>query len=997
MPSKPALSRRDFIKFSAATTLTAGLLSFIPEAQAKTLAKAPETERILQYKTGRQIPTICPFCAVGCGMIVTVVGGKVVNIEGDPTHPINEGSLCSKGNAYLQLINSERRILYPMKRTNPRKGVDQDPGWVRISWDEAFRIIAERVVSVLKPIYEESVKHEETTPGGAKVTSYYQVGKASPIGWWGSAYFNNEENYLIKKLTSLLGSMNVDHQARLCHSSTVVALANVFGFGAQTNSPNDFINAKCIIIIGSNAAEQHPIVFKWILRAKERGAKLIVLDPRYTRSASRADIYASFRPGSEAAIYLGMIRYAIEKGRIDREFLEKRTNAPFNLKGEKVGLDAPDSIFSMLKQVVDPYTPDEVARITGIPRETFEKIADIYTDPANRPGSITYSMGTTQHTNATQSIRAMAILQLVLGNIGRPGAQIAALRGISNVQGSTDMNVLAHLLMGYRVPPRSTKDVREYQKWKNNKAEYEKNLEKEGKYAYLRWGPGRMFPTWEWIEQFWGVYIGTYPGKDPDNEPVICDIPIGTGYPTPQMFRAIRNKEIKVMFIAGGNLAVSLANAGYNVYEALATPDLFTVVYDITETETAHFADLLLPGTLQVERSGSVTNTGRWVQWRWKAVDPPGECMDELTFLTELFKRIRAALKREGILLPSELFEKENGVTLPRKENPLTKAVGVDANWPTSFQPAGTPEAVYKEIACTNALYRAPGPGKKFSAWDLETAPELDGIMAKRRDPRPADEYDEKYKLFKNWAWSWMTNQRNLYDLNEPPDAPGRVRTFFVWWAHTTEPLDAPGGVWLGLDRAAIWASRVTGLYDPRAPDWHPYKYGMPLHNEPAESPVPELARKYPTLWQETPVWKPPFEVKIGKPEEYPIVLTTFRLTEHMHTGSWTRNLPWLIELHPEMFIEISKELAEELGVKSGDMVRVTTARGSIEVKAIVTERLKPLTIAGKKVHVVAMPWHWGFKGLSRGPSANLVTIDALDINASIPETKVCLCRVEKV
>uniref|UniRef100_A0A7C5LDL2 4Fe-4S Mo/W bis-MGD-type domain-containing protein n=1 Tax=Caldiarchaeum subterraneum TaxID=311458 RepID=A0A7C5LDL2_CALS0 len=967
------IDRRGFLKLGGAAALATTLPAVLIEAGAE----PGDTRKI---KEGRKVPTICPYCAVGCGMLVTVVDGKVVDVEGDPQHPINEGALCSKGNAYLQLINSERRLKYPMKRTNPKKGVDQDPGWQRITWDEAFSTIAKKVADIFKSVYEKSVKHQD---------GYYWVGKDSPIALWGSAYFNNEECYLEKKLMSILGSLNVEHQARLCHASTVPALANTFGFGAQTNHPVDLKNAKCIMIIGSNAAEQHPIVFRWVQRAREAGAKLISLDPRFTRSSSWADIYLPFRPGSETAIYLGMIRYAIENNLVDKKFLESRTNAPYSFDGLEVGLDDPRSVFSKLKQLVEPYTPEEVSRITGIPKEKFEEICRVYT--TTRPGSILYSMGTTQHTNATYAIRAMAILQLVLGNVGKPGAQIGALRGISNVQGSTDMNILSHLIMGYRVPPRSPKDVREYQKWKNDKAGYEKKLKDNGYWAYWRWGPARMFPTWEWLEQYWGVYIGTYPGVDPDNEPVISDIPIGVGYPTVQMYRAIKDGKIKVLFNFAGNNAVSLANAAHNVHETFTNSDLFMVCYEIFETETAHFADLLLPGTVQVERSGSVTNTGRWVQWRWKAVDPPGECMDELTFLTELFRRIRTELKKEGVLLPSELFEKEMDVKLNRAKNPVSGAVGVDANWPTSFEPTGTPEAVYKEIAHTNALYRFPGPGKRFSAYDLETAPELDGIMAKRRDPTPADEYDRQYGLFKNWGWSWMTNQRNLYDLNEPPEDKNRVRGFFVWWAHSPEPLDKPGGAWLGLDKAAIWAGGPTGLYDPSKPDWHPLKHGMPLHNEPVESPVPELAAKYPTVWDER------FPVKKGRPEEFPVVLTTFRVTEHMQAGAMTRNLPWLVELHPEMFVEMDRELAGELNVKSGDSVRVTTARGSIEVKAIVTDRLKPLNVNGRKLHVVAMPWHWGFKGLSTGPIANNITIDAVDLHGNIPETKVCLCRVEKV
>ena len=226
-----------------------------------------------------------------------------------------------------------------------------------------------------------------------------------------------------------------------------------------------------------------------------------------------------------------------------------------------------------------------------------------------------------------------------------------------------------------------------------------------------------------------------------------------------------------------------------------------------------------------------------------------------------------------------------------------------------------------------------------------------------------------------------MLNQRVLYNINEDPAG---LKTFFVWWAHSDS-------VWLedSLDKAAIWS---RPLYNSEKEDWNPLKHGFPLHNEPVESPDAELANEYPTMWDDR------FEVTKGDSTDYPYVLTTFRLTEHMQAGALTRNLPWLIEAQPEVFIEMSRDLASELDVESGGYVLVKTARApeGVRVKAIVTERIQPITVNGKTVHEVAMPWHWGFKGLSTGPSANLLTIDATDVSANIPETKVCLCKVEK-
>jgi len=1001
------ISRRDFLKICSMATLTTTLPALAPRVEAQ-----PIVEKAKLYRWGRKIPTICIYCAGGCGLLATVVDNVIIELEGDPDHPINEGALCSKASAYLQLVNSERRLLTPMMRTNPKKGVDQDPGWVPISWDEAFRIIAEKVKSALEAL---PYKHKDEKG----LTHYYRIGRASPIGWLGSAYFNNEECYLIKKGMSLLGSLNVEHQARKCHASTVVALANTFGFGAMTNHIIDAKNSKVFLIV-SNPAESHSMEFRWVIRAKEKGAKIINLDPRFNRTSTKADIFAHYRSGSEAAIFLGLIRYLIyeKPDRIDWKFVEERTNAPYDLDGKKLEdwKVNPNSIFSKLKELVAKYTPEEVERISGIPRNVFIKIADTFT--SLKPGNIYYAMGTTQHTNATHAIRAQAILQLLLGNMGVPGGGVNALRGISNVQGSTDMNVLSHVIMGYRVPPRNIEDVRRYQKWKNSQPEVRggtpggktypwksiEEAEAQGKADVFRWDD-RMFPTWNALEYHWGIYVGTWPGLDPDNEPVICDLPIGTGNAIVQLFRAVRDGLIKVLFVFGENPVVSVPNANL-VKEALSKEGLFTVVCDLFDHETAHFADILLPGTCRVEREGSVTNTGRWIQWQWKAKEPPiaaykGESMDELRIITELFK----VLRRSGALkLPSEFFEAETGAKVKRVIGGVEVENNPDECWPSRFGSGA--EAVFKEVAykigalkvgtatlpqaCANVLYRdGYDPDPKYDY--------VGGILPKRRDRTPADEDDEKYGYFKNWAYSWMRNQRILYnpkENNHPYDK------FFTWWAHSPSK-------WLGFDKAAIWSGP---LYDPGKPAYDPRHHGFPLHNEPLESPLPDLAKEYPTMWDHVlikdVVWFNSATGKIMKGAaevigegSFPYVLTTFRLAEHMQTGVLTRNLPWLAELQPEMFIEMSVELAKELGVKPGDWVLVKTARNTkgIKVRVIVTNRLKPLIVGGRVVHEVAMPWHWGFKGLVTGASANDLTIDAVDVHANIPEYKVCLCSIEKV
>jgi formate dehydrogenase major subunit len=1018
------LTRRDFLKLGTAA-FAVGALSQMGAAEKifeLPGSELPTSEKMQKYKAGKQTPSICPYCAGGCGLLVTSIGGKVVEIEGDPYHPINEGAACAKLAAYIQLVNSSRRILYPMKRTNPKKGINEDPGWVRITWDEAYQIIAAKVKEAMAGL---KYKQGESSTGAGE--DYYVKGIDSPIGWYGSAYWNNEENYLAKKLAStLFCSLNIDHQARKCHASTVTGLANTFGFGAMTNHIVDAKNSKVFLIM-SNPAESHSMEFRWVRKAiDENGAKVIVLDPRYNKTTSQADIYAKYRSGSEAAFWLGMIKYIIDNKRWDDKFVNERTNAPYDLNGNKVGIDHPDSIFSKLKEIVKNYTTEEVVRITGIPQDKLLQIYDVFTDPKNRPGNIYYAMGTTQHTNATQAIRAYAIVQLLLGNMGVPGGGVNALRGISNVQGSTDMNVLAHLIMGYRSPPANVAEIRRYQKWKNGlgpgtTGDKDADAKKRGgnldparvTYPYAVPVAGvpsegaktaryddRHFPTWNALEYHWGLYIGTWPGKDPDNEPVVCDLPVGIGNPTVQFYRAIADGKIKVAFIVGDNSAVSVSDAD-RVRAALSKEGFFLVVYELFETETAHYADILLPGTTQCERSGSITNTGRWIQWRWKGADPPGECKPELEFMTELGRILR---KYAGLKTVSERFEAEKGVDIKRQIGGVEVQNNWDAHWPSTFGEG--PENVFKEIAAKSTglgptEFIIPGLTTNLpqnaaevlyrGGYNPTLRPDLDGILPKRRDKRPVDEQDAKYGYFKNWAWAWFDNQRVMYNLNETN--PG-FKTFLAWWGLTDN-------LWLGADKAAIfspplysiaaanaWAAKWPGVDAKK----NPFYYGFPLHNEPLESPDRELAAQYPTMWDKR------FEVKIGTSDEYPYVLTTFRLAEHMQAGAMTRNLPYLVELHPEMFIEINSKLAAQLGIKTGDRVRVKSARKpeGIIVRAIVTERLAPLIVNGREVHVVAMPWHWGFKGLSTGASANEVCIDAVDVTANIPEYKTCLVKVEK-
>lgn len=1038
------ISRRSFIKNSAIGAAAVGI-SYGVFSQLKFgflfTAEGQDTSFFLwdmSYKLDAQtrVYTVCPYCAGGCQVIVTVKEGKAIDMEGDPDCPINEGALCSKANGYLQLVNSPQRITKPMKRQATTKGETVDPNWDdTIAWSTVFAEIASAVVAAHNTV---QMTH---TDGGN--THYYRVGIDSPIAMHGSSYFNNEECYLSKKIISLLGSSENEHQARKCHASTVAGLGSTFGFGAMTNHFTDIANAHRILIIGSNAAENHPISFHHVQAAVENNdAKIIVLDPRYTRTASRADLFARFRSGTQAAIFMGFMRYLFEEepDQIDWEFLYDRTNSPYifseiiepttaDLDTNKIAdaaalrtdalSDSGTSVLAQLRMRAKDYTAAEVSKITGIDATTWTEICDMYTQA--KPGTIMYSMGTTQHTNGTYAIRAYAIVQLLLGNMGVPGGGVNALRGISNVQGSTDMNLLSHYVMGYRTFPRSVDDIRRYQKWKNTDQGTGKTIEDKGgvtggatytpaNKTEERWD-GRHFPTWNSLEYNWGIFIGTYPGTDPDTEDAICDLPVGIGNPTIQLFRKMHDGDYDVVLIFGENNAVSNANSSY-IREALADSTTKVVVFENFDHETAHFADYLLPATFPTERYGTITNSGRWVQWRTKAVDPPGDNMPEVEFLSKLFYHIRQA----GLQLPSEKYMEDNALT----GNELN--VKIDDCWPTIYKPYAGTETIdntwLKETAAYT--YREMGAdvldatvntsrGRKTvqpaanvlhkKSWNSSGASLIHDtdpkVLGSRRDRTQNTQEDKDYGYWKQWAWSWMLNQRVLYN---PDEAEPGLATFFNWWASTDE-------VWLGLDKASIWSrprfnrTAAETRFGATDKEKHPLYWGVPLHNEPVETPVAAMQTKYPTVWYDEKFTDKGYDPVVkGSASTYPYVLTTFRLTEHMQAGAMTRNVPWLIQCHPECFLEISEELAAEKGIQSGDLVDVESARAKVRVKASVTKRLKPFTIDGDKtVHEVAMPWHWGFKGLSTGPTANDVTMDAVDYHANIPETKACLVKITKV
>ena len=984
------VTRRKFLKLSGVSTAFAlsGLFDIKPvQAQAESLR--------LRIRYARQVTTICPYCAVGCGQIASVSNGKVINLEGDSDHPINEGALCSKGGALYQLVNNDRRL------SKVRYRAAGSSKWEEVSWDWALREIAKRIKKTRDATFQ-------TKDGKGRT-----VNRTEAIGWLGSAAIDNEECYLAVKLARSLGIVYLEHQARLCHSSTVAALAESFGRGAMTNHWIDIRNSDCIFIIGSNAAENHPISFKWVTKAMEKGAKLISADPRFTRTSSMADIYAPFRSGTDVAFIGGIINYCLQNELYNKEYVAEYTNAAFlinpefsfkdgvfsgydsegrkydkstwqyqkdenGVPKEDKSLQDPRCVFQLLKKHFSRYDADTVCQITGTPKDVYMKVAETYcaTGKAGKAGTIMYAMGSTQHTNAVQGIRSYAILQLLLGNIGVAGGGVNALRGWSNVQGATDHCVLFHILPGYLKTPRADdKDLATYiENWRPTSSD------------------PRSVNYWKFTPRFMTSQLKAFYGQaaKPDNDFCYSHLPkISGDYSHISLFEAMYAGSVKGLICLGQNPAV----AGPNVrMERKAMENLdWLVSIDMFESETAAFwkgpeADaakintevFLLPAACSVEKEGSFTNSGRWSQWRYQAVPPIGEAKRDLWIIDRIFRTVRDLYAYGGGAYPEAMLDMAWDYGDEPDVHKVAREInGYDLNTGKLLGSFGK----LKDDGSTssgNWLYCGSYTEK--------------GNMAARRslsDPTGIGLYPE-------WSWCWPVNRRIIYN-RASCDTKGRP------WDPEHPVIKWTGSKWVGdvPDYGmTVNPDKNVGAFIMK-PEGHARIFGMnmadgpfPEHYEPLESPVKNLLSNT----QNDPaikIWKGEMN-KIGTVDKFPIVATTFRLSEHHQGGPMTRNLPWLAELMPEMFVEMSKSLAKAKGIKNGEKVKIVSARGEIEAVACVTDRFKPFKLNGKVCEQIGLPWHWGFMGLSTGDSANALTPHVGDANTMIPEYKAFLCDVRK-
>jgi formate dehydrogenase major subunit len=830
----------------------------------------------------------------------------------------------------------------------------------------------------------------------------------------------------------------------------------------MTNHWVDLKNADVIMINGSNAAENHPASMAWVNKARdERKAKLIVVDPRFTRSAAKADLYVPIRSGTDIAFYGGLMKYVIDNNLYHEEYVVHFTNAatlidpgfqgPEDLDGLFSGfadedgdgfgsytdrstwsyqtdaegniqrdetLQDPNCVFQLLRKHYARYDLATVSAITGCPADRLKEVYDLYatTGQPDKTGNIMYAMGQTQHTVGSQNVRCMAMVQLLLGNTGRPGGGVNALRGESNVQGSTDMAILAHIIPAYMATPNAGSHP--------NLAAY---LEKETpKTSYWANKPKFLVSL---LKAWWGDHATEANDFGYD---YLGKVESAANHYWIALFEAMHAGNIQGAWLLGQNPAVGGPNARFE-REALAQLD-WMVVQEIFQTETVGFwkhpdvnpAEIktevfVLPAADAMEKEGSIVTSGRLIQWRPKVAEAPGEALPDHDILNLVALKLKELYAAEPGPFPDPILH----LTWDYGGGPVHPVVGelVDITkvareingYATRDILAEDGSIIAKEgdlfysfgqlrddgsTACGNWLY----PGYFYPMSDGEG-----NIMpaSKRRGQKDPGGLG----IYPYWAYSWPVNRRIIYnrcsaDSQGNPWPGGKD---LIWW-------DAAAGKWTGYDVPDFAGTKgpdQAGFNDPfiMKTDGKGWLFGalnegpFPTHYEPMESPTTNALYSV----QNNPavkVWKTNASQDVGDAlgtaDKFPIVATTYRVCEHWQAGGMSRWLEWLVEAQPDMFVEISEELAAEKGIKNGEMVKVSSARGEIKAVAIVTKRFKTFNINGKDVHHVGMPWHFGWGGggeleaLAKGDSANDLTPHMGDANTMIPEYKAFLVNVEK-
>jgi formate dehydrogenase major subunit len=942
--SQKGFDRRTFLRRGGVALGGGALMGLLPLSVVRQ-ASAREKENIPQLNVPTEYRrSICTHCSVGCGVIAEIQNGVWTGQEPDFDSPLNLGSHCTKGASVRYHGFGPRRLKFPMKLENG--------SWKRLSWQQAIDEIGDKLLKI-----------RETSGPDA-------------VFWCGSSKASNEGSYLQRKFAAFWGSNNIDHQARICHSTTVAGVASTWGYGAMTNSYNDMHNCKAMLFVGSNAAEAHPVAMQHILRGKENGAIMIVVDPRFTRTAAHADIYGRLRPGTDVPFIYGLLWHIFKNGWEDKEFIATRVWAMDDVRKE-----------------AEKYPPDVVENITGMPEAKVHEIAKTMAE--NRPGTIVWCMGGTQHHIGTSITRIFCILQLALGNIGKAGGGANIFRGHDNVQGATDVGPNSHSLPGYYGLAEGA--------WKHwakvwdvdfewLKARFDMTRQYDagnGKMAYTMNIEG--IPVSRWID---GVLEDTANLSQRDN------------------FRAI--------FFQGH--ACNSQTRGVEMKKALEKLEM-VVISDPYPTHMAVMSDrkndtYLLPTSTQFETYGSVTASNRSLQWREKVIEPLYESKPDHTILYLLARKLgfdKELFKNIKIVGDEPLIE-----DLLREINRGTWTIGYTGQSPERLML----HAKHRGTFNSTTLRAEGGPcdGEYYGLpWPCWGNPELkhpgtpilydhsktvaEGGLTFRA--RFGTEYEGE-NLLAGGVYSVGSELKDGY-----PEFTDAMLKKLGWWDDLTpeEKAAAEGKNWKndfsgGIQRVVIkHGCAPFGNARARCKVWE-YPDPIPLHREPLYTPRFDLVKSYPTYADRKAFWRLPTRYisiqETDHSKRYPLAFTSGRLVEYEGGGEETRSNAWLAKLQPEMFAEINPKDANDAGIRHWQYIWLEGAEGGrIKVRAMITPRVGP--------GVVWTPFHFGgwFQGkdlydrypegtapLVRGEACNTATTYGYDSVTQMQETKSTLCRI---
>jgi formate dehydrogenase major subunit len=814
----------------------------------------------------------------------------------------------------------------------------------------------------------------------------------------------------------------------------------------MTNGWTDIRNADVVLAMGGNPAENHPVGFRFVMEARRnRNAKLVCIDPRFNRTAAVADAFVQIRVGTDIAFLGGLINYALSRNRFHADYVRAFTNATYLLKDSYAfdpqkgvfsgwndetksytdtsswgyeldvrgfartdpSMQHPRSVFQVMKAFYSRYTPEAVGNICGCTAADFLEAAELITSThtPDRAGTIMYALGWTHHSHSVQLIHAAAMLQLLLGNIGRAGGGLNALRGHANIQGGTDCGMAYHNLPGYIPIPKAGQATLEAflaavtpkplsatstNFWSNTdrftvsqlKAYYGTHATADNGFAYhlhprLPQNDAGADENWSWAYMFDHMYRGRMEGFFSFGMN-----PVSNG---PHSRKAVDALSKLQWLVVAENFEQETA--------VFWRDDILALVGK--KPEEVNTEVFMLPAANFAEKDGSFVNSARWIQWKWKAVDPPGEARADQEIIARIFLKVRDLYEREGGRLPDPIRHLNWWYSNPT--HPALEEVAQEINgWAIADVRDATGGVVVRAGQQLARFSDARADGSTLSGnWLYIGMYTEAGNLSQRRstsDPSGVGRYAD-------WAFSWPANRRILYNRCSA-DADGRPwdasRPSIAWngsrWTGDVPDITADSPPAAELGAFMMLPEGVARLFVPGQFADGPWSE----HYEPAESPVANPL--HPTQ-SSNPAVKPfttEYDV-LGTAAEYPIVCTTYRLTEHFHY--WTKNNAYNTQLQPEFFVEIPEQLGAEKGIASGDRVRVSSARGSVEGVAMLTKRIKPMQVAGKTTYQIGFPIHWGFlgRGKQHGALANLVTPTIVDPNSFAPEYKGFLVKLEKV